>query len=724
VRLYDATVIAHFKETPPASFAPSPHHGPSLRELGEMRRLWLVLLQRRRLFLAVFLAFALAVIALSMLTPKTYTTSAKLIAGNPNNTPDGSDPNTALPILNALMLQNGVESAETYAALIQQDAVAAQVGDDLHLKISPGALLAHVNVRPLVNTAILELSVKWRNPQTSAQIANDFAHVFVSRERDYVGLQAASAVTFLGTELPKAERRMKRANDALATFQSAHSIVDVGAQTAGVVSRASQVDSKVDATELDGRQARALLASVQGQISSLPASIVSSRSADPNPTLLQLRTQLASVQVQLATARQSYTDAYPAVVALRKQRDELQREVDGLPASVNGATTSASNPIYVQLQQQAAGYRAQIAGDGAQLRGLRAQQTQYARILKGLPSTATTLTYLQQKAKLATDVYTALQQKLNDAEIARTTAISDVTIVQAAVPASASVSPNVKLNALLGIVLGSILATAAVFAADFFESTLRSEEDVARIVGLPVIATIPRFARPGDRALPWIRSLTAEAFLHLCTSLRLRSKDPLRKIAITSPSKGDGKSTIAFHLASAMSKLRPGVLLVDADLRRPTMHEHLHSDNAEGLSDVLAGTRTLSQVVHSAGPGLSIVTSGPTTANPVGLLQSPNFDAALDEALRTYGMIIIDTPALNAVTDAVIVSAKADATALVICANTTDERAAKTAISRLESLGVANILGVVLNCADTKFSDYGDYFTHIAPIALGEAAHD
>ncbi len=178
---------------------------------------------------------------------------------------------------------------------------------------------------------------------------------------------------------------------------------------------------------------------------------------------------------------------------------------------------------------------------------------------------------LQERAKLASGVYNSLQQKYNDATIAKTTALSDIVITQEATPESAVARPRLSINLAIGIIVGLLLACVAVFIKDALERPVR-ETNQPRVLGLSVIARIPSFDGTKPRMLPWVQSMTIEAFLHLCVTLRLRTKRDLRTLAITSPCRGDGKSTVAFHLAKAMANLEPRVLLIDADMRKPVLH--------------------------------------------------------------------------------------------------------------------------------------------------------
>lgn len=701
-----------------ASYVPHPVRGtgseepaPGRKEFHDFAAFLTTLWRRRRLVLAITFGLAVLVGAATVLTPKSYQTTVTLLAGNPSTSSTSSDAGTALPILNALVLRSGAQSAETFAELAQQESVARQVADSNHLNVSPQTLLDHITVKPVPNTAILNVTASWPNRRQSAVIANAFAQAFIGRERDFVKAQADEAIQFLSSEIPRAETRMRTTADELATFEASKGYVDAGTHTQDVITRMAALDAKSDALALDNREAQALLANATRQLADMPASVENAKQITTNPVVSDLRTRLSNVDVQLATARDQYTEQHPLVVSLKKQRADLIAEIARQPQAVQSGDTLAVNPVYQSLQQSIAEYKQRIDGDSAQLDVVRKQRAQLAPILRTLPRQSIEFATLQQRAKLASDVYNALEQKYNDATIAATTAISDVSVIQAAEADSAKVSPSLKTNIAVALVVGLALAIMTVFVLEIFDGSVRDASTARNLTGLPVLGRIPSLQNASPKALPWLQSMTVEAFLQLCIGLKLKSKRPLQVLAITSPCRGDGKSVVAFHLAKAMSKVTDSrVLLVDADLRRPTLHELAGTGNEAGLSDVLTRSRCLPEAVYEIAPRLDLLSARIGCDNPVALLDSAAYSEFLDAARGRYATIIVDTPALAPVPDALIISARSDGTVLVVSANTTSERDTSDVVAQLAAVGIDNLIGVVLNKDETRMSDYSDYF--------------
>ncbi|MEO9170765.1 MAG: polysaccharide biosynthesis tyrosine autokinase [Candidatus Baltobacteraceae bacterium] len=679
-----------------------------LHLLATVRRRW-------RLFVAIAGGFVALIALATLLTPKSYTTTVRLMAGRPSSEgPRGGD--TALPVLNALVLQSGEQSSETLAELAQQRDIASSVVDTLSLPTSPQGLLSHVSVKPIVNTPLLNLNVSWSSPERSAQIANAFADAFIDQERNFVKSEAVAALGFLSKELPRAELRMRQTSARLAAFQSAHGFVDAAAHEQEVITRMGSIDQRIDQLTVDKSEAATLLANVNGQLASMSSTIDSAQQFAPDPVAANLRAKLSDTQTQLADAQGKYTPSHPVVIALLRQRASLLALLAAQPSSIVSQTTLAPNPLYQSLQQQASGYRARIDGEQAQLRALLAERTSHVPAMNALPSQLMEFATIREDAARAANVYNALAQKNSDALVAKMTAISDILVVQPATADSATRTPSLVINLAVALIVGLLLALAVVYVVEMIEHRSASA-DVARRLGLPVIARIPDFSTTNRRLLPWAQSMTIEAFLHLCVTLRLKNRRTLRTLAIVSPCRGDGKSTVSYNLAKAMSTLQTRVLLVDADLRRPTLHEKAACPNVIGLSDVLRGSTSLGDAVQTIAASLDILTSGAPVSNPVVLLET-RLAELLKCAQASYEMIIVDAPAMANVTDGLLIATHVDGTLLIVAANSTDEREAHNVVAQMAALGIDNVLGIVANRDTARVNDYGDYFTRSSGVSL------
>jgi polysaccharide biosynthesis transport protein len=694
-----------------------PSEPPAQKDVaGVLATLW----RRKRAFFALFVGFFALVILFTLIVPKRYTSEIKLIAGASSPTgPVGGTTDTTLPLLNALLEASNTMSAETYVDLIQQYPVAEQVISNLHLPIDPYDLLHDdIVVTPVTNTSIIALDASWGDRATAINMANQFGSVFVNRERELIAGQAGSAIDFLSRQLPVAEAAMRKADNALAQFEANHpNVYLTGADSQSELTSVFNAQQKYAQAQVDRDQAQAQLSNITAQMNSMSATINGQSSIVQNPVTAQLQAQLAQVEVQLDTARKQYTDQHPVVLALVEQKEQLEKEIGNQAATVVSGNEIVPNPVYQQLSQQAGTLRAQIASDEAQINTLNGEMSANKQG-NSLPSETLELASLQRNAKMAEDVYTALQQKYGEATVAQTTALSDVAITQPATPDTTKVKPNWEINLILGFVLGLVMAISGAFLIDFFDNTFKDEQDVQRVLPLPLLASIPRLTATSPAKLPWLRALTVESFLQLVTALRYSSDKPLATLAITSPNQQDGKTTVAMSTAIAMAEIEPKVLLIDADFRCPALHHRLGLGEAPGLSDVLVGETPLSAAIQPTRyDGLFLLSAGTKVPNPAKLIHSARFDDLIAQLRKDYRALIFDTPALLPVYDAALIAAKVEGTVLVVSAGLTDMPSTNKALQRLGAVPGVNILGVVLN-RTTPQNGYATYYLNTSSTPL------
>jgi capsular exopolysaccharide synthesis family protein len=645
----------------------------------ELAAFWRRLMRRRAMMIQIFVGFVALMLIGTLLWPKSYTTTIKVIAGD----------------------SNGASNLHT----------------------GPEMLLKHVAVIPITNTNILSISVTWSDPKTSAAIANAFGQAIVDRQRQLVASQATAALASLKQQLPQAGARMDQAQNKLASFEASHRIANIDEQTQSTITGLANLDAKIGQTQADRQQATAQLASANKQLGSVPPTITGSSTISQNPVVAQLQTQLTQVNIQLQQDEQQYTDQYPAVIALKAQQKQLEDTIARDRQTVVSGLDKIPNPLYQQLQQQAATSRSQIAADSAQVAELDRQRRSMEPLLAALPAQTAELANLQRDATAAQDVDTALQQKYVNAQVASETAISDVTITQPASAGDAQVRPDVILNFIISLFLGAVLAVMGALVMDYFDNSIQDEGQVEEELAIPQLASIPLVElRNGEAIVPWVKSLALESFLQLVTNMKYSTDQPLRSIAIVSPTQGDGKSTTALNVALALNEIEGPVLLVDADLRRPSLHAKLGLRNERGLSDVLVGRSTPEAAIQiHERSGLAVMTSGTAAPNPIKLLESPRFDAMLADLQERYQTVVFDAAALSGVLDSGVLARRVNGTVLVVSHGTTDLRETNAAMKRLARMGVRNVLGFVLNRVQPRRADYSPYASDVPELYTDDA---
>jgi len=315
-------------------------------------------------------------------------------------------------------------------------------------------------------------------------------------------------------------------------------------------------------------------------------------------------------------------------------------------------------------------------------------------------------------ARLANQVaQTFVQEESSDA----LTRAGTTRVVEPASVPSVPISPNLRLNVALAVLMGIVLAGGLALLIEYLDDTIKSSDDVSLAAGLPTLGEVGRLPHDKDRIPLSTRGLPtheAETYAILRTNIQFSSiARPARVILVASANSGDGKSTTSANFALACAESGKRVALVDADLRRPTLHRAFGLENTTGLTSVLLDGASLDDesLIPTSHPNLFVVPSGPLPPNPTELLEWVGFDAVIEQIKSKVDLIVIDSSPLLAVADARILAAKADATILVVEQGRTRAsalRAAYHAIARAD----ANILGVVLNKVRRGRGSYGSYY--------------
>lgn len=306
-----------------------------------------------------------------------------------------------------------------------------------------------------------------------------------------------------------------------------------------------------------------------------------------------------------------------------------------------------------------------------------------------------------------------------------------LTVVEPAIPALEPATPRVLLNTLLAAIVGLMISLAIVFVVEHLDDSIKSVDDVEAIVGLPTLGGIPRMRRDDTgnpiyrlATLLYPRSPIAEAYRTLRTNVEFSTVDkPLRTLLVTSAVPREGKSVTSANLAIAFAQAGRRTLLVDADLHKPSIHLLFDLPNAQGLSTLFrAGDGAIQPLAHRTEQDhLFVLTSGPLPPNPAELLGSQRFRAIIASLLGDYELVLIDSPPLEAVTDAAILAAFVDGTLLIIEAGRTRRGTAARGREALAKSG-GHVLGVVMNRLSQRAR--GDYYYRDAQGAYGETSDD
>lgn len=347
---------------------------------------------------------------------------------------------------------------------------------------------------------------------------------------------------------------------------------------------------------------------------------------------------------------------------------------------------------------------------------IAANQAALDKAKSATPVNASDVARLETSLAQSRTSYSNLLKSYEDIRIAEAQAINNVVVADPAVPSDRPVRPNVLLNTLLAAVVGAMLAVGIAFLIEYLDDSIHSPEEMDNALHLPMLGTIMRTPaeNPADRLTVQKdpRSPLAESYRSLRTNVQFSNIDkPAKTIVITSANPLEGKSTTAANLAAAMAQSGLSVVLVDADMRRPSLHRIFEVSNDFGLTNTLMQEGTeLNGYLHKTNVDkLELLTTGPLPPNPSELLGSQRMQNLVEMLKKRFDAVIIDTPPVLAVTDAAVLAPHVDGVILVVGAGETRREAAQRAASNLTQVG-ARLLGVTLNKISRNGHSYGYYY--------------
>jgi capsular exopolysaccharide synthesis family protein len=310
---------------------------------------------------------------------------------------------------------------------------------------------------------------------------------------------------------------------------------------------------------------------------------------------------------------------------------------------------------------------------------------------------------LRKQADSATGLYGVLLQKLNETNIAASLQNNNVRLLDRAVVPSSPVWPQKRRIDVVSMLAGLLLGAGWVLLRDALDNTIKDAEDVERHLHIEMLASIPRYTK--DTV-----ALATEAYHNLRTALLFsRRGDGGQVVLVTSTAPGEGKTTTLLNMAKLFAASGESTVVVDCDLRRANLHLRLDVPREPGFTDFFLRKVDLAGLVRPARQGnLSVVASGALPPNPPALLARPELESALDQLRRHFRWVLVDSPPVAAVTDALFLAHVADAVLLVVQQNLVDRKEIKRALALLRKI-TTNVIGAVLNAVEIRSKGYYGY---------------
>jgi len=740
---------------PPQPFesAFEPHESQSEFHISQ----WIELVRRRRKLIAVVTAAVVAAsLVLYAITPRVYRATTVLQIERRSG--------TNLALGQTVQLDDWVDAQSFYPTqyrLLQSRGIAERVVRNLHLADDPGfnpgrasllgtsspvagtadtddaalgglagRLLGGIEVNPIRNTRLVEISYTTTTPELAARITNGIADAFIDWGVETRFATVGRASTFLASQIETLKQEIQDKEAQLQAYSRRTDIVALDPSSNVTLQRLEGLnrDYVSAVSERIAKEAR------YKEMSGSPDDVVADTYS--GGLIGQLRADQMKLERDYATKLNTYKPDWPAMLELKAQIDKgRQHLAEATQEMVTKARESAKAEYQGALRREEAltGELNHQKGDAMRLNSAAVEYNN----LKVEVSTRRTLLDELLKRQSETEVTARLQG----------TRDSNVVVVDRALVPRGPYRPSLRRNLGLGLLIGLGLGLGVAFFLEYLDRSLKTPDDVERILGLPLLAVIPDvssgsdgygYARPyygrgrsthagpprrvyaegvasplphGTRIelLPQTmpRLAVSEAYRSLRTALLLSTAAGLKSVVVSSAIPGEGKTAISANLAIVLAQLGKQVLLVDADLRKPRLHEVFGVPNRVGLVNVLTGSATEANVIlQTQVPNLSFTPSGPMPPNASELLSSERMLDFVAKAYQRFDYVVLDSPPALPVTDATVLAAMADGLVLCVGAGMVLREDARACRQRFQ-LAEIRVLGVALNFYRERRGRYG-----------------
>jgi polysaccharide biosynthesis transport protein len=546
------------------------------------------------------------------------------------------------------------------------------------------------NVRDsrLINVTIVSPSAVM-----AANLANIYAEEFIAANLERGYNSTSYARDFLEKQLETTRQKLEDSERQLVGYASDQKIIELGTDKDGNASRSLDASNLVRLNEAlaDARIDRITAAENLRSGNSGPAT------GGENVAVQTLRTQRAQLEAEYQQKSAIFLPGYPEMAALRERINALDR-------SIAGETRESGSAKSQNLRAQ---YQAAVAKE----RDLEGKVDALKGDLLKLRDRSIEYTILQREVDTNRVLYEGLLQQYKEVGVNDGVGKNDVVIVDKAAVPSGPFSPNIPLNILMGLLAGVLFGVGGAFLIEFVGDSINLPEEVERKLNLALLGVMPaadKNERVSDEAAD-PKSEVAEAAYSLRTALQFTTAHGAPKsLLLTSSRPAEGKSSVSYALALAFARQGKKVLLVDADMRRPTFYPGIQSrDDEAGLSNVLTGQLDGELPVRKTGTtNLWLMTAGPTIPNPADILSTNAYSHMLERALTKFDIVIADGPPVLGLADALLLGAQSEAVIMIVEASSIRRSQVITALNRLRTTN-ARIVGAVLNKFNRTQSGYG-----------------
>nr|HID58044.1 polysaccharide biosynthesis tyrosine autokinase [Desulfobacterales bacterium] len=564
------------------------------------------------------------------------------------------------------------------------------------------AFIDRIKVKPIRNSRLVDISFEARDPVLAARIVNTLAKAYIDQNLETKLRAVQDAVRWLHDRIEEERRKVEKAEQALLRYKEKYDIItdfssDVEKITAQKLAKlnaqVTEAESRRVEAETRYRQAIAL-ASTPDMLDSIPEVL-------NNDLIRQIKSMEVELYKRMSELSGKYGKKHPKMVAIESELKTLQkRKVQ----EINRVINSLRNEYMVALAREKS-LKEALAKQKKESLELNQKAVEYG--------------VLKREAESAREMYEILIKRFKETSLTEDMKTGNIRVVDKAEVPKSPVKPKKKLNILLAAIVGLLMGTGLAFFFEYLDNTIKLPEDIKRYLKIPYLGPIPLFTEegnPGKEEKPELvtlqspKSTASEAYRGIRTSILFSSADYTPQVILVSSSgPREGKTITSTNLSIAMAQSGSRVILLDCDMRRPKIHKVFGIKRDKGMSNILVGGCSFEEaLIHPNIPNLDIVPCGPIPPNPAEIVGSNRMETLLNSLRKDYTHIIIDSPPITAVTDAVVLARFVDGVILVVRAGDTPREVVLNGIGQLQGVN-ARILGALLNGVDMGRDSYYYY---------------
>ncbi len=686
--------------------------GESLTEMLHLRDYWRTVRKRIWTLITAFSLIVVSVSLVTLLTSPVYEASSSLQI---DAQPQAYNNLNAMGIYGTGQYQSDQDYFATQHRKLRARVQAKAVMDRLNLAENPQfkgldepvqALLEMIDIEPVAKTRLVWLYVRNSDPQLAQQICQAWGEVFVERNLQEVNQGVSDGLHFLADETARTEAEMKDSEAKLLDFRKEHNTIALSTEE-----KSNLVTQQLEELSRKKALAQADLASRQSERDNMAESLQTEK--DPRRLSLlvsssvmdKLRESYATLLNDKQALSLTYLENHPKMVEVNGRLADVQEQIQNEVRAEMSRRESALN----QAKDQEALLDAAINQLTSDTLGGSGEESQY--------------NLLRSTVDSKKDIYQQLVSKQQEMSVASSLKENNVRIIDPSEVKKDPVEPNYLRNFVLAVMAGLLAGVSLALFFDYMDTTIKTREEVEAL-GIPflgIIPSVPGLAGDGwemarERylyAFKYPKSAFAEFCRNIRTNVNFMAREdggPPRRLLITSSGPREGKTTSSINLGITFASAGRRVCLVDADLRRPSLHHAFGLENEQGLSSLIRGEAKAEDVCQlTPQQGLYILPSGPRPSNPAEQLGSDGCRAALDRLNELFDLVIIDSPPVVAVTDAVVLSTEVDGVIMVIKSFKVAKDLVAQAKRQLKDVD-ARLIGVILNDFDIQRKSYGYYY--------------